>query len=128
MRKTILAIATIVTLTIGNSFAQRYNRHEVPATVNSRADNAFEEFKINKLDEIVKLSRKQENKIKKIENHYDRLTSSNRRYSTYQGVKRLEQEKQKEILAVLTPAQRQRLFAYQQHGSRFDNRRYNRKG
>jgi Zn-dependent M32 family carboxypeptidase len=128
MRKTIIAIATIVTLTVGTGFAQRNNRHEVPAVNNSRVDNAFEEFKINKLDEIVNLSRKQENKIKKIENHYDRLTSSNRRYNTYQGVQRLEQEKQKEILAVLTSAQRQRLFAYQQHGSRFDNRRYNRKG
>jgi Spy/CpxP family protein refolding chaperone len=127
MRKTILAIATIATLTVGNSFAQHNNRHGIPAVNNSRVDNAFEEFKINKLDEIVNLSRKQENKIKKIENHYDRLTSSNRRYSTYQGVQRLEQAKQKEILAVLTPAQRQRLFAYQ-HSGRFDNRRYNRRG
>ena len=54
MRKTILAIATIVTLTVGNGFAQRY-RHEVPAMNNSRGDNAVEEYQINKLDEIVKL-------------------------------------------------------------------------
>jgi hypothetical protein len=39
-------------------------------------------------------------------------------------MKRLEEEKQKEILSVLTPVQRQRLFAYQH---RFDNR-YNRRG
>lgn len=123
MRKTILAIATIITLTIGNTFAQRYG-HQVPATNNSRMDNAYEEFKINKLDEIVKLSRKQENQIKKIENKYDRLTGNSKRYHTYQGMKRLEEEKQKEILSVLTPAQRQRLFAYQH---RFDSR-YNRRG
>ena len=124
MKKTILAIATIITLTVGNSFAQRY-RHEVPAVNNSRADNAYEEFRINKLDEIVKLSRKQENKIKKIENHYDRLMTSNKRFSNYQSTQRLEREKQRDILAVLTPAQRQRLIAYQ---SNFDNRRFNRRG
>lgn len=123
MKKTILAIATIVTLTIGNSFAQRY-RHEVPAVNNSRGDNALEEYQINKLDQIVKLTRKQENKIKKIENHYDELMS-NRRYSSFQNVKRLEKAKQKDILEVLTPVQRQRLFAYQ---NSYNNGRYNRRG
>src|SRR5690349_21242478 len=123
MKKTILAIATLVTLTIGNSFAQRY-RHEVPAINNSRGDNAIEEYKINKLDEIVKLSRKQENKIKKIENHYDQLMS-NRRYGSFQNTQKLERAKQKDILEVLTPAQRQRLFAYQ---NSYNQGRYNRKG
>ena len=123
MRKTILAIATIVTLTVGNGFAQRY-RHEVPAINNSRGDNAVEEYKINRLDEIVKLSRKQENKIKKIENHYDQLMSS-RRYSSFQNTQKLERAKQKDILEVLTPAQRQRLFAYQNN---FNKGRYNRRG
>lgn len=123
MKKTILAIATIVTLTISNSFAQRY-RHEVPAVNNSRGDNALEEYQINKLDQIVKLTRKQENKIKKIENHYDELMS-NRRYSSFQNAKRLEKAKQKDILEVLTPVQRQRLFAYQ---NSYNNGRYNRRG
>ena len=123
MRKTILAIATIVTLTIGNGFAQRY-RHEVPAVNNSRSDNAFEEYQINKLDQIVKLTRKQENKIKKIENHYDQLMS-NRRYGSFQNTKKLEKAKQNDILEVLTPVQRQRLFAYQNN---YNNGRYNRRG
>ncbi len=123
MKKIIFAIAAIVTFTAGNTFAQRYNR-PAPVVIDARADNANEEFKINKLDEIVKLSRKQENQIKKIENKYDRLVGKNQRYHTYQGMKRLEEEKQKEILSVLTPAQRQRLFAYQQ---RFENR-YHRRG
>ncbi|MCE6992437.1 hypothetical protein [Dyadobacter sp. CY323] len=119
MKKTILAIATIVTLTIGNGFAQRYKSHEIPATAsrNSRVDNSNEEFQINKLDKIVGLTRKQENQIKKIENQYDRLMSSNRR-STYQSVQRLEMQKEKEILSVLTPVQRQRLYAYQNAGKR----------
>ncbi|GGM79316.1 hypothetical protein GCM10010967_08790 [Dyadobacter beijingensis] len=123
MKKIILAIAAIVTLTAGNTFAQRYNRPN-PVVIDARADNAYEEFQINKLDQIVKLSRKQENQIKKIENKYDRLAGKNKRFQTYQGMKRFEEEKQKEILAVLTPAQRQRLFAYQH---RFENR-YNRRG
>ncbi|MCF0061038.1 hypothetical protein MUK70_17520 [Dyadobacter chenwenxiniae] len=123
MKKTILAIATIITLTVGNSFAQRY-RHEAPAINNSRGDNAVEEYNINKLDEIVKLSRKQENKIKKIENHYDQLMS-NRRYSSFQNTQKLERSKQKDILEILTPAQRQRLFAYQ---NSFNKGRYNRRG
>lgn len=123
MKKLIFAIAAIVTFSAGNTFAQRYNRPN-PAVIDARADNAYEEFKINKLDEIVKLSRKQENQIKKIENKYDRLSGRNKRYQTYQGMKRLEQDKQREILSVLTPVQRQRLFAYQQ---RFEHR-YNRRG
>lgn len=120
MKKTILAIATIITLTVGNGFAQRYKGHTIPAPAvsNSRADNFSEEFKINKLDQIVGLTRKQENKIKKIENNYDRLMSSNRKYNTYQGAQRMEQQKQKEILSVLTPVQRERLFAYQHPGKR----------
>jgi Spy/CpxP family protein refolding chaperone len=119
MRKTILAIATIIALTAGNGFAQRYKSHEIPAAAsrNSRMDNSYEEYQINKLDKIVGLTRKQENKIKKIENHYDRMMSSNRR-STYQNVQRLELQKQKEILSVLTPVQRQRLYAFQNAGKR----------
>ena len=117
MKKTILAIATIVTLTIGNGFAQSYRGHQIPAS-NARVDNAYEEFQINKLDNIVKLTRKQENQIKKIENKYDRLAPRNKRYHTYQGAVRLEQQKQKEILSVLTPVQRQRLYAYQNAGRR----------
>lgn len=123
MKKIIFAIAAIATFSAGNTFAQRYSQ-PAKVVIDARADNAYEEFKINKLDEIVKLSRKQENQIKKIENKYDRLAGKNKRYHTYQSMKRLEEEKQKEILSVLTPAQRQRLFAYQH---RFDNR-YNRRG
>lgn len=123
MKKIILAVATIVALTTGNTFAQRYNRPN-PKVIDARADHAYEEFKINKLDDIVKLSRKQENKIKKIENKYDRLAGKNQRFYSYQNMRKLEQEKQKEILSVLTPVQRQRWFAYQQ---RFDNH-YNRRG
>ncbi|KQS33504.1 hypothetical protein [Dyadobacter sp. Leaf189] len=120
MKKTILAIATIITLTVGNSFAQRYKAHEIPAIKNgsSRVDNSYEEFQINRLDNIVKLTRKQENQIKKIENKYDRIAAGNKRSRSYQGLRRLEEEKQREIVSLLTPVQRQRLFVYQHAGKR----------
>ena len=124
MRKTILAIAAIVTLTVGEGFAQRYKSHEVPAVYNSnsRGDNAYEEYQINRLDQIVKLSRKQERQIRQIENRYDRLAAGNRRLNTLQGKRRLEEQKSKEIVSVLNPVQRQRLFAYQQSYRKFNRR------
>lgn len=123
MKKLIFAVAALVTLSAGNTFAQRYSQ-PARVVIDARADNAYEEYQINKLDQIVKLSRKQENQIKKIENKYDRLAGKNKRFQNNRSLQRLEVEKQKEILSVLTPVQRQRLFAYQQ---RFDNR-YNRRG
>ena len=137
MKKAILAIATIAILTVGNSFAQkgyRSNGHDGPVYSSARVDNAREEFSINKLDNIVKLSRKQENEIKKIENYYDKAVANSRRIQTLQSLKRLEEQKQEDILKVLTPNQRQKLFAYQR-ADKFDNRdrfgnndKYNRRG
>ena len=142
MKKAILAIATIAILTVGNSFAQKGYRsnghdgpgHESPVYSSARVDNAREEYSINKLDNIVKLSRKQENEIKKIENYYDKAAANSRRIQTLQSLKRLEEQKQEDILKVLTPNQRQKLFAYQR-ADKFDNRdrfgnndKYNRRG
>lgn len=131
MKKTILAIATLAILTVGNSFAQygySSKGHNGPAVSADRYDNRIEEYNINKLDKIVGLSRKQENKIKKIENAYDRMASSGRGRQSWQGQKRLEEQKQREIFSVLTPNQRQKLMAYQ-HSDKFDNRgRFNRRG
>lgn len=108
MKKYILAIAVLATLSVGDSFAQRAVISG-RAVQNAQRDNAREEFQINKLDNIVKLTRKQENKIKKIENSYDRLMANSR----VRNYKQLEWNKQKEIMAVLTPVQRQRWMAYQ---------------
>lgn len=121
MKKIILSIALLATLTVGNSYAQQgraYGNRPVP---NAQMDNRFEEIQINQLDKIVGLSRKQENKIKKIEDHYDRLMSGRRT----PNLKELQWRKQQDIMAVLTPAQRQHLLAFQ-HGNKFD--RYNRRG
>ena len=137
MKKSILAIATIAILTVGNSFAQKGYQskgHDGPVYSNTRVDNSREELNINKLDNIVKLSRKQENEIKKIENYYDRVAASSRNVQTLQSLKRLEEQKQQDILKVLTPNQRQRLIVYERadkfdNRDRFNNNKYkNRKG
>ena len=134
MKKTILAIAALAIFTLNNGFAQKgypTKGHNVPA---ARYDNAVEEYSINKLDNIVGLTRKQENQIKKIENNFDRLANSGRRPQTLQSLKRLEEQKQREIFFVLTPNQRQKLVAYQQADrynsrGRYDNYgRSNRRG
>lgn len=121
MKKIILSIALLATLTAGNSYAQQgraYGNRPVP---NAQTDNRFEEIQINKLDKIVGLTRKQENKIKKIENHYDHLMAGRRT----PNLKELQWKKQQDIMEVLTPVQRQRLISFQ-NGNRFD--RYNRRG
>lgn len=119
MKKYILAIAVLATLSVGNSFAQRASVNG-KAVYNSPRDNAYGDLEINKLDNVVKLSRKQENKIKKIEDRFDRLMS-NRKVQNY---KQLQLQKQQEIISVLTPVQRQRWIAYQnnQNSGRFNRR------
>ena len=124
MKKAIFTIAALAILTIGNSFAQKgyqSNGHRGPAISNARFDNSKEDYNIDKLDNIVKLSRKQENEIKKIENYYDRVAASSRNVQTLQSLKRLEEQKQQDIFKVLTPNQREKLMAYQR-SDRFDNR------
>ncbi len=129
MKKTILAIAAVAIFTVGNSFAQKgYSGkgHNVPAVSAERFDNAIENYNINKLDNIVGLTRKQEKQIKKIENNYDRVASNSR--GRFQSPKALEEQKQRDIFSVLTPVQRQKLIAYQ-HADKFNGRgKFNRRG
>lgn len=128
MKKTIVTLAAFAILTIANVNAQRGqypNTRPAPAphVENPRLDNALEELSINRLDNIVKLTRKQENEIKKIENQYDRLFR-NRRLSQFE-YQRLQREKQQDIWSVLTPTQRQRWTAYH-HSQKFDRSPYRR--
>jgi Spy/CpxP family protein refolding chaperone len=123
MKKIILSIALLAALIVGNAHAQygRAYQNKPRPVPSSQTDNRFEEMQINKLDKIVGLSRKQENKIKKIEDRYDRLMSGRRT----PNLKELQWKKQQDIMEVLTPAQRQRLMAFQ-NSARFDL--YNRRG
>lgn len=123
MKKTLIAAITLLTLTTGATFAQRvysapYDNR--PQYGGSRYDNdqAQDELKIDRLDALVGLSRRQEKQLRKIENNYDSQMASAR--LTSDGYRQLMRRKRQDMLAVLTSAQRDRLFASRQ------NNRYNR--
>jgi Spy/CpxP family protein refolding chaperone len=123
MKKNIIAIVVLVTLTIGNSFAQGgyVKHHTTVIQSNPRHDSRVEENQIKHLDRIVDLTNKQENQIQKIENKYDRLARNQR---SIKNLKTLDTNKQKEILAVLNPYQRKKLMAYQKSYGSHDKRFY----
>jgi hypothetical protein len=131
MKKSIIAIAVIAMFTIGNGFAQRgypSKGHGGTVVTGSRYDSRNDNLDADKLDRIVGLTRKQEKQIRKIEKAYDKMALSQRRGQSWQGQKRLEEQKQREIFSVLTSSQRQKLVAYQR-ADKFDNRgRFNRRG
>lgn len=83
-------------------------------------DQVRDELKIDRIDAIVGLSRRQEKQLRKIENNYDQLMARSR--MTPDGYRQLQLRKRQDVLAVLTPAQRDRLFAYQQQNNRYNNR------
>lgn len=122
MKKSILGIAAFVLLSIADVNAQRghypsQRPAQAPQYDNPRFDNAYEELSINRLDNIVKLTRRQENELKRIENRYDRLLKG--RHLSGRDIQQLERDKQQEIWSVLTPVQCQRLAAHQQ-SQKFD--------
>jgi len=134
MKKAIFAIAALAILTAGNGFAQKgYSSkgtyqsqgHDGPVYKNNaRIDSKVEEYNISKLDNIVALTRNQENEIKKIESYYDRIVRSSKKAQTFESIKRLELQKQQDILEVLTSYQRQKLVAYE-NAQRYNNGRDN---
>ena len=123
MKKAIFAIAALAILTVGNGFAQKgYQSKEVYQSKghsgpvyknNARVDNSVVEYDVNKLDNIVSLTRNQEIEIKKIESYYDRVVKSSKKSQTLESIKRLEVQKQHDILEVLTSYQRQKLVAFE---------------
>ncbi len=139
MRKSIIAFAALAIFTVTNSFAQygyQSNGHDGPVYVTSSRinPNALKQTDFDDLDRIVNLSRKQENEINKIEDYYNRVAKSSRKSQTLESLTRLQEQKRHDILEVLTPAQRQKLNAYQyaqKNNSRekYDNRgRFNSRG
>jgi Spy/CpxP family protein refolding chaperone len=114
MKKTIIAIAVLAIFSIENTFAQKGypSKGKTPTTV-YHSNNTYGVYSTHQLDNIVSLTRKQENAIKQIEKRYDRLTAKNRKNLNMQSIKRLDFQKQQEILSVLTPVQHQRLIAYE---------------
>ncbi len=119
MKTTISTLAILALLTTG-AMAQRgygpgygpdQNRYPNAVQANPHADDALDAYKIEQIDQIVHLSRQQKREMKRIENSYDNLatTAAGRRNPVA-----FQQQKQQALLAVLTPAQRNVLFAYQQ--------------
>lgn len=137
MKRIIAAALTLLALTTGTTFAQlgypypnnrdgydnnrgqyennrsrdRYDNRG-PQNGNSQEDELREEIKIDRIDAIVGLSRRQEKQLHKIEDNYDRMMNTSR--MTRDGYRQLQLRKRHDMLAVLTSAQRDRLFAAQQ--------------
>ncbi|OIN57365.1 hypothetical protein [Arsenicibacter rosenii] len=132
MKKAILTIATLALLTTGTVLAQRgydpnydnRNRYPNQGMQNPRADDARDEYRIDRLDAIVGLTRRQERELRRIENHYDRLGLMPGNRLDPREFQRLSWQKQHDVMDVLTPAQRDRLYTYQ-HSNRY-NRGYDR--
>lgn len=134
MKKTIAAALTLLALTTGTTFAQRGyqypNNNRAPQYGGSaqQRDEVQEEIKIDRIDAIVGLSRRQERQLHKIEDQYDRVQATSR--MTPAALRRLRLRKRQDMLAVLTSAQRDRLFdaqQQQQYGRR-PNAPYGRRG
>lgn len=72
-------------------------------------------FQVRQLDRIVNLSNRQKRNVLNIENYYDRELSLAPRNPNIQ--QRLLWQKTQDVIAILSPAQRNRLFVYQQYRS-----------
>ncbi|GAB3918481.1 hypothetical protein [Larkinella terrae] len=128
MKTTILSLAAAAFLSITVSLAQRpynpnANRPNAPfnnTKPGSRFDDVKEDIKIDKLDAIVDLSRKQEKELKRIEDRYDHMEMVTMQRRNPQQYQRLQAQKQQEMLDVLNKKQLQKWIAFQQSNNRFD--------
>ena len=123
MKKTIAAALTFIALSTGVTFAQRgYPAPQQPSRYGGQpsgqyggprydADQAQDNLKIDRIDAIVGLSRRQEKQLHRIEDAYDQQMARSR--MTPDAYRQLQLRKRQDMLAILTPAQRDRLFAHQ---------------
>ncbi|KAB7725979.1 hypothetical protein F5984_25310 [Rudanella paleaurantiibacter] len=125
MNKTLAAALLLMALTTGATFAQHRgygypdnrDRRGPQPQYNDARDEYREELKIDRIDAIVGLSRRQEKQLHKIEDQYDRMMNTSR--LTPRAYRDLQLRKRQDMLAVLTSAQRDRLFdAQQSYGRR----------
>lgn len=126
MKKTIAAALTFFALSTGMTMAQGvYSRPYGNRPVQAQGprynnDQAQDEYKIDRIDALVGLSRRQEKQLRKIENNYDQMLANPR--MTQDGYRQLMLRKRQDVLAVLTSSQRDRLFAAQQTNRPYNNR------
>lgn len=134
MKKTIMAALALFSLATSATFAQGvYSKpfdNRPPQYDGSRYDRDQwqDDLKIDRIDAIVGLSRRQEKQLHKIEDQYDRLLSTSR--MTPDGLRQFQLRKRQDMLAVLTSVQRDRLFAFQQNNrtNRYQPVPYGRRG
>ncbi|WP_020598070.1 hypothetical protein [Spirosoma panaciterrae] len=115
---TFFAFATTVTFAQGVYSKPFDNRAPQYGGQRYDRDQIQDELKIDRIDAIVGLTRRQEKQLHKIEDNYDRIMQTSR--MTPDGLRQLQLRKRQDMLAVLTSVQRDRLFAAQ------SNNRYNR--
>lgn len=115
MKKTIITALALVAFSTGITFAQgvyskpHNNRPGYSQAPQYNNDRYQDELKIDRLDALVGLSNRQERQVRKIENNYDHLMATSR--LTPDGLRQLQLRKRQDILAVLTPGQRDQLFS-----------------
>lgn len=109
---TLFSLATTVTFAQGVYSKPFNNRPPQYGGSQYDRDQYQDEIKIDRIDAIVGLSRRQEKQLHKIEDNYDRIMQTSR--MTPDGLRQLQLRKRQDMLAVLTSAQRDRLFAAQQ--------------
>ncbi|RRB01126.1 hypothetical protein [Larkinella rosea] len=137
MKTTIFTLVTFAVLSAGTAMAQRgYDNDRYPAPNpryddnrynNQRYDDIQEDIRIDRLDAIVGLSRHQERQLKRIEDRYDYREMEAARRRDPQAYQYTLRRKNQEMMSVLTPFQRERLFAYQQQYRRNDRGYYGRR-
>ncbi len=105
---TLFSLATSVTLAQGVQSRPYNNRPPQYGGPGYDRDQVQDDIKIDRIDAIVGLSRRQEKQLHKIEDNYDRIQATSR--LTPDGLRQLRLRKRQDMLAVLTSAQRDRLF------------------
>ncbi|QKZ15126.1 hypothetical protein [Spirosoma sp. KUDC1026] len=132
MKKTIIAAFAFVLMTTSATMAQRVysapfdNRGPRGGSYAYDRDQFQDEMKIERLNALVGLSRKQERELHRIEDRYDQQMARTR--MTPEGYRRFNEQKRTEFLSVLTRSQRERLFALQQNNRRNNAYSYGRRG
>ncbi|RAJ95737.1 hypothetical protein LX87_03485 [Larkinella arboricola] len=133
MKTTLVTLFTLAVLSTGSAMAQRGydrypdSRYNSRNYENQRRDDFQEDIKIDRLDAIVGLSRRQEKELKRIEDRYDFREMEAARRRDPRAYEYTLRRKNQEMMSVLTPSQRERLFAYQQQYRRNDRGYYGRR-
>ncbi|MEZ0483250.1 hypothetical protein [Fibrella aquatica] len=133
MNSPLLFAAILLTMTGGATLAQqpnarydrgpyntpdpRYNNGPGYGNQGGRFDNDRRQdlFQLRQLDKIVDLTRRQKKDLLIVENYYDRELSQAARNPALQ--QRILWQKSQDVIETLSPAQRSRLFAYEQYRS-----------